>query len=110
MKSDSLSDGSCRMRESMSFAGRKEGLDFWFWCAAFRAFFALEREVMGLRDLDGLEDEEEESLSFSGAFSAAEGSRDIMSLPASGDKDASILAKEKSGSSKSCEVFVVAMA
>lgn len=113
MKSDSWSDGSCRMRERMSLAGRREGLDLWVWCAAFLAFFARDRDVVGLRDGDGdgVEDEEEvdESLSSAGAFSVVGGCREIMSLPGSRDEYAFMLAKERSGSSNSLGLTVEAM-
>ena len=94
----------------MSFAGRKEGLDFWVLCAAFRALFALEREVVGLRDGDGAEDEEEVSLSFAEGFWAVDGWRGIMPSPGSRDEGASMLARDKSGSSMSLGLLIGAMA
>lgn len=98
------------MRERTSLAGRSEGLEFWLRCAALRAFFARDREVVGLRDGDGEESEEGESLSLAEACSAADGCRGIMSSLASRDGGGCMLNKEKSGSSKACEVFVGAMA
>ena len=65
---------------------------------------------MGLRDGDGVVDEEEEeSLSFAEGFSAADGDREIMSSLASRNEDALMLAKENLGSSMLLEIFVGAM-
>ena len=71
-----------------------------------RAFFALDREVVGLREGDG----EDESLSLAEAVSAADGCRGMMSSPASRGEGALMLAREEYGSSKSRESFVGAMA
>ena len=66
---------------------------------------------MDLRNGDGLVDEEEEeSLSFAEAVSAADGCREITSSLISRDEGTFKLAKGKSGSSKSLELFVGAMA
>ena len=66
---------------------------------------------MGLRDGDRVEDEEEEaSLSFAVGVWAADGWRGIMFSPGSRDEGASMLAREKSGSSKVLGVLVGAMA
>lgn len=63
MKSDSWSEGSWRMRERMSFAGRREGLEGCVWWAALRAFLALEREGLWAGD-GGVDGEESLSLKF----------------------------------------------
>ena len=55
-------------------------------------------------------DEEEVSLSFAEGFWAVDGCRGIMPSPGSRDEGASMLAKGKSGSSKSLGVLVGAMA
>ena len=66
---------------------------------------------MGLRDGDRVVDEEEEaSLSFAVGVWAADGWRGIMFSPGSRDEGASMLAREKSGSSKVLGVLVGAMA
>ena len=91
------------MRERMSFAGRREGLECWVWWLALRAFFALDREVMGLRVGDGVEVEEDESLSFAKGVSAADGRcSEIISSLAPWNEVVFMLAKAESGSSKSC--------
>ena len=41
------------MRERMSFAGRRGGLEFWVRWAALRAFLARDREVGGFWNGDG---------------------------------------------------------
>ena len=86
----------------MSFAGRREGLECWVWWAALRAFFALDRDVVGLRVGDGFAVEEDESLSSAKEVSAAGGRwSEIISLLDSGNEHGSMLAKAESGSSKS---------
>lgn len=101
MKSDSLSEGSCRMRERMSFAGRRDGLEDWVRWAALRAFLALEREGVGLWVGDGEESEREESLSFKVGSEAVDGGSGIMSSLDSWEVGRFMLAKETSGSSRS---------
>lgn len=97
------------MRERTSFAGRREGLDFWVSWAALRAFFARERDGVGLRDRDG-EEEEEESLSFAEVVSVADGCKGMMSSLASKDEGGLMLAKEESAFLESWEGYVGAMA
>lgn len=88
------------MRERMSLAGRREGLEFWLRCAALRALLALDREIVGLRDGDGVEDEaDESSLSLAEGVSAADGGRGIMSSLGERDEGGCMLARGKSGSS-----------
>ena len=65
---------------------------------------------MGFRDGDGVVDEEDVSLSFAGGFWAVDGWRGIMASPGSRDEGASMVARGKSGSSKSVEVLVGDMA
>lgn len=94
----------------MSIAGRREGLESWVWCAALRAFFARDREVVDLRDGDRVPDEEDESLSLAEAFSSAVGGCSaIMSSLVPRDGGALMLARLKSGSSKPGDVFEAAM-
>lgn len=64
-----------------------------------------------MRDGEGVGDEEEEvSLSFAVGSWVVDGWRGIMPWLGSRDEGASMLAREKSGSSKSLELFIGAMA
>lgn len=93
----------------MSLAGRREGLEDWVWWAALRAFFALEREGVGLWVGDGGVDDE--SLSSKVGCEAVDGGRGIMSSLESGGEGGFMLDKESfSGFSMSCELFIGAMA
>ena len=92
------------MRERMSFAGRREGLEDWVWWAALRAFLALEREVgVGLWWVgDGGVDIDDDDESLSGF--AEEGvvvgkGRGIMSSLEAGEEGGFMLAREMSSAS-----------
>ena len=84
----------------MSLAGRREGLESCVRCAALRAFLALDREVVGLRHGDGVEDDEvDESLSLAEGVAAADAWRGIMSSRGERGEGGCMLDKGKSGAS-----------
>ena len=97
------------MRERMSFAGRRGGLEFWVRWAALRAFLARDREVGGFWNGDG-GGVVDESLSESEVGSGCAGCRGIMSSLSFNAEGACMWARESSGSSVSCDGLVGAMA